>query len=132
MDDITRATGGARIENCPHAANRRTLHWQGDHYLACCAKCHRRIEGPLRCAKCGADKVELRRRGGGQRIRSHNGTNICTGCRDRLRVEDDERSARFHEQLRAADRARAEALRLRSEGPPRADLHPDHDDAGDR
>lgn len=132
MDDVTRATGGARIVNCEHPSRSRTLQWQGDHYLACCAKCNRRIDGPLRCARCGADKLELRRRGGGQRIRSYNGTYLCTRCRDAEREDDDRRTAAFHESLRAADRARSEALRMQGPRPARADVHPDPDDAGDR
>lgn len=128
MDDVTRATGGARIENCPHAANRRTLHWQGDYYLAACAKCHRRIEGPLRCSDCGADKVELRRRDGAQRIRSYNGRDLCVGCRDRHQREADDRE-RWYEQQR---REREAAVRLRGEGPAHEDVLEDHDDAGDR
>ena len=75
------------IKDCPHPAKRKTL--IGD--TACCSMCAR-FE-PLRCERCGADKFELRRRGGGDRVRTVNGRPFCGRCRAELEREAEEREA---------------------------------------
>lgn len=71
---------------CPHPAKRRTIVFVGGDNLGCCSACARIYgAGPAeRCWGCNADRAELKRRGGGDRLREREGRAFCKRCRTRL------------------------------------------------
>lgn len=70
------------IRNCPHPAKRRTLH--GNEAL--CSKCDRARRVRF-CHGCGAKPEEIKRRRGGDRLRSVEGREYCNPCRAKLKRE---------------------------------------------